>query len=269
MKKTILPLAMIVSTIAFSQVKRLNDPSIVAQEKRQVFERWGDWRPYPKYVLGIQTNFAYATVWGWLSPQRNRNYKNGADIRPLRVGGEETQRLALAEAERAKAEIIAKETDTLQKRAIQEFAHITSVTASADVLWLLYYKSALKPLENFPAEPANYLQWRLPNAKTYDMLKGLGMIDDLQSELNLLKEKYDQSRTVDMPRGKRFIMYTETLLGWRRFITKIKRYHDKGTLALRYKSVLDLFKSKSYNPTIYRDDREIVGKIMEKYKNRF
>lgn len=32
--------------------KKLNDPSIVAQSKRQVYESWGDWRPYPKYVLG-------------------------------------------------------------------------------------------------------------------------------------------------------------------------------------------------------------------------
>ncbi|QHN64622.1 hypothetical protein [Bergeyella cardium] len=38
-------------------VKRLNDEAIVSQHKRMVFERWGDFRPYPKYnFLGIQTN---------------------------------------------------------------------------------------------------------------------------------------------------------------------------------------------------------------------
>ena len=47
---------------SFGQVKKLNDPSIVAHNKRMVFESWGDFRPYPKYVLGVQTNFAYATV---------------------------------------------------------------------------------------------------------------------------------------------------------------------------------------------------------------
>jgi hypothetical protein len=41
---------------------RLNDEAIVSQHKRQVFESWGDWRPYGKY-FGVQTNFAYSTVW--------------------------------------------------------------------------------------------------------------------------------------------------------------------------------------------------------------
>ena len=56
-------LLLFIATSAFGQsIKRLNDPSIVAQHKRMTFESWGDWRPYPKYFLGIQTNFAYATV---------------------------------------------------------------------------------------------------------------------------------------------------------------------------------------------------------------
>ena len=63
-------------------VKRLNDPSIVAQHKRMVFQSWGDWRPYPKYFLGVQTNFAYATIWGMWAPKINRDYKDGEDIRP-------------------------------------------------------------------------------------------------------------------------------------------------------------------------------------------
>ena len=69
MKKLLKKLALVPLLLAavgvFGQftVKRLNDPSIVAQHKRMVFQSWGDWRPYPKYLLGIQTNFAYATVW--------------------------------------------------------------------------------------------------------------------------------------------------------------------------------------------------------------
>ena len=70
--------AIFCAIFSFGQVKKLNDPSIVAHQKRMVFESWGDFRPYPKYTLGIQTNFAYATVWGWLSPSKNQDYKNGA-----------------------------------------------------------------------------------------------------------------------------------------------------------------------------------------------
>lgn len=118
-------------------VKRLNDPSIVAQQKRMVFEGWGDWRPYPKYLLGIQTNLAYATVWGMWAPSRNRDYKDGPDIRPLKPTGLETQRFGEVEMQRKETERIKMETDTIHKRSVQDFAHWTSATVSADPLWLL------------------------------------------------------------------------------------------------------------------------------------
>src|SRR5690606_3673838 len=101
---------------SFGQVKRLNDPSIVAHNKRMVFESWGDFRPYPKYTLGVQTNFAYATVWGWLSPAKNRDYKDGADIRPLKPTGLEVQRLVELEFQRKEAEKIKIQVDTLYTR---------------------------------------------------------------------------------------------------------------------------------------------------------
>ena len=74
--KKIRLLAFLLFTVTMSgqvSVKRLNDPAIVAQHKRMTFERWGDWRPYPKYFLGIQTNVAYATVWGMWAPSINRD----------------------------------------------------------------------------------------------------------------------------------------------------------------------------------------------------
>jgi hypothetical protein len=49
-------LLVVTAVSAQLSVKRLNDPAIVAQHKRMVFESWGDWRPYPKYFLGVQTN---------------------------------------------------------------------------------------------------------------------------------------------------------------------------------------------------------------------
>ena len=86
-------LLLFIATSAYGQsIKKLNDPSIVAQHKRMTYESWGDWRPYPKYFLGIQTNFAYATVWGMWAPSRNKDYRNGQDIRPLKPTGLQMQR---------------------------------------------------------------------------------------------------------------------------------------------------------------------------------
>jgi hypothetical protein len=106
----------------FGQVKILNDPSIVSHNKRMVFESWGDFRPYPKYTFGIQTNFAYATVWGWLSPSINQDYKNGSDIRPLKPTGLEIQRYVELEFQKSEAEKIKLQVDTLYTRNVQDFA---------------------------------------------------------------------------------------------------------------------------------------------------
>jgi hypothetical protein len=46
------------------------------------------------------------------------------------------------------------------------------------------------------------------------------------------------SRSMDMPRGKRFIMYHETLIKWRKFVQELRKYNNKTTLLLDYKNIL-------------------------------
>ena len=268
-EKILLVLFILFSGFFFSQNK-LNDPSIVAQHKRQVYESWGDFRPYPKYVLGIQTNFAYATIWGWLSPSINQDYKDGADIRPLKPTGLEVQRLAEVEVQRKEAEKIKIEVDTIYKRNLQDLAHWTSATVDADPLWLLYYKRMLTPLKNFPDNPQSYNDWLIKDNETYQLMITTGTIKRLQEQLDLLKDKYKISRTVDMPRGKRFLLYHETLIGWRKFMSELKRNSQQSTLALDYKKIIDGFSNKKNEISAKsRTDKEIVQNIMIEYKHQF
>lgn len=248
---------------------RLNDEAIVSQHKRQVFESWGDWRPYGKYFLGVQTNFAYSTVWGMLSPSRNRDYKDGEDIRPLKANGIEVQRLAQVELQRQEAEKIKTNVDTLYKRNMQDLAHWTSLSVDADPLWLLYYKRMLSPLNNFPDNPQNYTDWRLKDDESYQTLLSIGVIKRLQENLDLLKDKYKISRTVDMPRGKRFLMYHETLIGWRKFLYELNGFNNKTNLVLDYKKMLDKFRNTNKEIALHRDDKEIVASVMQDFKHRF
>ena len=252
----------------FGQVKKLNDPSIVAHNKRMVFESWGDFRPYPKYFLGVQNNFAYATVWGWLAPARNRDYKDGADIRPLKPTGLEVQRLVELELQRKEAEKIKIQVDTLYTRNVQDLAHWTSATVAADPLWLLYYKKMLKPLNDFAEKPQNYIQWQLKDDKTYQNMLANGGIAHLEKQLALLKDQYKNSRTMDMPRGKRFLMYHETLIGWRNFKNQLRAFDQKNNLFLDYKKLLTMSKTKlgtDWNSV----DVQIAQKIMIEYHNKF
>jgi hypothetical protein len=251
-------------------VKRLNDPSIVAQHKRMTFERWGDWRPYPKYFLGIQTNFAYATVWGIWAPSKNRDYKDGPDIRPLKPTGEQNLRFAQLKFQEEEAKKIKAASDTIHKRSVQDFAHWTSATVDADPLWLLYYKRMLKPITEFPDHPQNFLEWRLKDQQTFETLNTTGTITRLQEELDLIKEKYDMSRSMDMPRGKRFIMYHETLIKWRKFVQELRKYNNKTTLLLDYKNILKNHLSTALpNQWTPASDKQIVHSTMQQYKHRF
>lgn len=251
-------------------VKRLNDPSIVAQHKRMTFESWGDWRPYPKYFLGIQTNFAYATVWGMWAPKINRDYKDGDDIRPLKPTGEQNLRFAQLKFQEEEAKKIKAASDTIYKRSVQDFAHWTSATVDADPLWLLYYKRMLKPITEFPDSPQNFIDWRLKDQQTYETLNSTGTLKRLQEELDLVKEKYTLSRTMDMPRGKRFIMYHETLIRWRKFVQELIKYNNRTTLLLDYKNILN-----SYLPTALptqwtpASDKGIVQNVMQQYKHKY
>lgn len=251
-------------------VKRLNDPSIVAQHKRMTFERWGDWRPYPKYFLGIQTNFAYATVWGMWAPSRNRDYKDGPDIRPLKPTGEQNLRFAQLKFQEEEAKKIKAASDTIYKRSVQDFAHWTSATVDADPLWLLYYKRMLKPITEFPDTPQNFMEWRLKDQQTYETLNTTGTLKRLQEELDLIKEKYDMSRSMDIPRGKRFLMYHETLIKWRKFVQELRKYNNKTTLLLDYKNILKNHLSTAIPQGFTtQTDRQIVQNVMQQYKHQY
>lgn len=263
-------LLFIAANLSGQSVKRLNDPAIVAQHKRMTFESWGDWRPYPKYFLGVQTNFAYATVWGMWAPKINREYKDGDDIRPLKPTGEQNLRLAQLKFQEEEAKKIKAASDTIYKRSVQDLAHWTSATVDADPLWLLYYKRMLKPITEFPDTPQNFVEWRLKDQQTKETLSTIGTLRRLQEELDVIKEKYSMSRTMDMPRGKRFVMYHETLIKWRKFVQELKKHNDKTTLLLDYKNILN-----SHLPTelpaqsTSTSDKQIVQEVMLKYKHKY
>ncbi len=151
--------------------KKLNDPSILAMQKRRVFESWGDFYPHPKYLLGIQTNFAYATVWGMWAPSRNQAYKEGRDLRPLRPGGLESQRLLSLELEKRESEKVRSFVDSLHTGSLKNLEYHLAQSSSLDPLWLWYYKKMLSPIESFPLDPMVEKDWNLKKEGSLQRLK--------------------------------------------------------------------------------------------------
>ncbi len=272
--------------LSFSQVgyKIIKDRAIVGQEKRMVHRKWGDWYPKPKYKhflgLKIQTSITASAVWGYplgeeyffhipFSNERNKKYKKGKDIRPLKVTGLQNQRYGERIIQKKTTEKIKKEVEILKEKSQRDFAHWTNLTVDADLLWLWYYKKMLKPLKDFPKTPQNYAEWKLDNPTIYLRLKQNGEINALQEQLDILKHDYKISRTANIPRGKRILLYHKTLLGWRKFEKNIEYYNQTAKIFIYAND--NLTNKKNYtltnasNVNSLKSDEEIVLNIIEKY----
>lgn len=248
---------------SFGQMRRIEDKAIVAQHKRMVYERWGDFRPYPRYILGIQIRPAYALTWGWLAPSRNRRYRRGADIRPLSPDGEETLRFAEIQLQKRNAERIKEGVDSLLQDNRNDFKHWNPLTVDVDPLWLLYYKRMLRPLKDFPENPQTYADWGFTNPDVYNRLVANSDIEILKEKLELLKEKYRISRTVAMPRGKRFLMYHKILVEWRKFKQRKDAFDKRSFRGLELGQMMFVVNTSNVNFN-HRSDTEIVREILER-----
>lgn len=206
-------------------IKRIKDPHIVGQEKRQVFQEWGDWQPKKKNILGVNVNYHYTMVWGWLAPKRNRRYKDGDDIRPLSLTGLQNQRYATTLIQEDRTKRILEHAEVVHDETFDEYMHISSLSVEADPLYLLYYKKELRDCDNLLQD-----QWGDGNyfskiGMTYEAFKEnnkYGILETLKIDVEKLEDKFEMAKKADMPRGKRILMYHDCLMDLR----KLKKYVD-------------------------------------------
>ncbi|WP_143017706.1 hypothetical protein [Riemerella columbipharyngis] len=172
------------------------------------------------------------------------------------------KRTILAKEQEKLAEKIKIRQDSIYKRKLQDFAYWTPLTVDADPLWLLYYKRMLKPLKEFPDKLSD---WNGFDEEGYKKLYSLGTITRLQENLDLLKNQYEISRTVSMPRGKRFILYHKTLIGWRKFLSNLDSEKKNASLMISYKQREKERKQPSeiYN---HQTDMKIAERVFIKYR---
>lgn len=262
MKKIIFFMSILFYFHSYSQsVKRLKDLSIVAQEKRQVFYEWGDWRPKPKYFLGIQTNFAYGQVWGMWAPSRNRSYKSGSDIRPLGPTGKQVQRSIQIDMMEDRTDKLLNHTNSWKEQENNEFLNYTNLTTISDPLYLVYYKPNLNSLEAFNVNSPFYVDWGFSKQKPFNEAQQYGMIAHYRDMILELKDKYRIAKNVDVSRGKRLLMYHDVFLQWRKMKQRLKDLEN--TFYLQDISKADLMKWKnSQIPNYTRSDAEIFQEAL-------
>lgn len=267
----------------------LKDEGLNYQEKRMVTGiGWDadDFKPDPKYpkLFGYKignTNIsaAHAAVWGDIlgmnlgtlsgDIRRNQRYKNGRDIRPLGPYGQETQRHAKLLLMKKEAELAKKHIDSIYSRSMADLAHYTYRTAKADPMYLLYYKRMLTPLANFPDNPQSYQDWGFKNPKAFANAKATGQIKSLEKKLYTIKTIYEKALKLDMPRGKRFLMYHKAMIGWKEFLTMLEICDKSNNILIEGNRKRQEAQRALDGLNKHYDDVQIMQEILREYKNKY
>ena len=267
----------------------LKDEGLNYQEKRMVTGvGWDadDFKPDPKYpkLFGYKignTNIsaAHAAVWGDIlgmnlgtlsgDIRRNQRYKNGRDIRPLGPYGQETQRHAKLLLMKKEAELAKKHIDSIYSRSMADLAHYTYRTAKADPMYLLYYKRMLTPLANFPDNPQSYQDWGFKNPKAFANAKATGQIKSLEKKLYTIKTIYEKALKLDMPRGKRFLMYHKAMIGWKEFLTMLEICDKSNNILIEGNRKRQEAQRALDGLNKHYDDVLIMQEILREYKNKY
>ncbi|MBO1882912.1 hypothetical protein J4N46_00310 [Capnocytophaga sp. Marseille-Q4570] len=292
MKLYILCFFIFFTATTLAQIKRitiLKDEGLNYQEKRMVTGiGWDadDFKPDPKYpkLFGYKignTNIsaAHAAVWGDIlgldlgtlsgDIRRNQRYKNGRDIRPLGPYGQETQRHAKLLLMKKEAELAKKHIDSIYSRSMADLAHYTYRTAKADPMYLLYYKRMLTPLANFPDNPQSYQDWGFKNPKAFANAKATGQIKSLEKKLYTIKTIYEKALKLDMPRGKRFLMYHKAMIGWKEFLTMLEICDKSNNILIEGNRKRQEAQRALDGLNKHYDDVQIMQEILREYKNKY
>ena len=216
-----------VSICSFGQVA-IYDKAIEAQQERMVFKQWDKdkFYPEPKRFLGIPTNPLWYSTWA-LHP----NYPD-LDRRPLSASGEQTQRMGLAVAMQISSDYYKQHSDTVKNLANAEMARISGALSATDPLYQLYYKKELKPLED-PASIA--FQGISPEVVEY--MTDHGAYQWYLNNMSSLSERYEFSKSLDMERGQRILIYHRIMHDMRDVLKKWQYKLDMSSNMLAFRQL--------------------------------
>lgn len=190
MRKTLLFSIIFLININVYPQYTFSTPVNQAQEKRQVWNKWGDWN----YGMRGLNGFVWKQLaWGALAPRKNKRYKNGSDIRPLKIDGEpgeELKRHVAIKVARENAEKLKVKFDSINARSRADFLHWTGLIAKVDPLYLLYYKRKLKPYVDFPINPQTQEDWGIKDSEVFELMRKTGTLDILREELDEINDMY-------------------------------------------------------------------------------
>lgn len=244
---------------------KIEDPHITAQENRMVFKRWGNFLPNPRYKWGIQTNFHYTMTWGWLAPKQNGRYRKGADIRPLGVKGDQTQRMVYNSLLKSESDKEKKEADDIGSTALSELYYYAGAFSTIDPLWNLYYKIELKDVLNFEKNRP-----LVQNAQTLKYLKDTGITEWYENEMERLQDRLTGAFKTNMDRGSRILNYHRIMKEYYGIREQLKQHIlASSTLIKLNNQVKKQNSGEDLENTSWekRSEEDMIKKIMQNSKS--
>lgn len=272
-----------IGSVRAQTVMTLKDPHIVAQEDRMVYKSWGNFLPKPKYFLGVQTRLSYSMTWGMLAPNQNKNYRRGADIRPLSANGQQTKRQLNTLLHNEQTATMEEDAIVIGDEAETELMYNSSLFYATDPLFILYYKKKLKPIREWNTE--GFFVDIMDKLSSDKMFTSIGLTDGQKNavvnellnneamnrylnEMDILVEKYDMAISLPMGRGKRILSYHDMYI---RHSKMYSSFMNSLLLTARIKGNIEKFdKSRinsgtPHNNTGWFDDNFVIDDLQTFY----
>jgi hypothetical protein len=204
MKYFLITLMMCFTMQSIKAQRAIEDKAMFYQQERMVYKQWdrGKFEPGSGW-LGI--NPYYWLTWG-LHP----NYPD-TDRRPLSSWGPQTQRLGMVGVMNSTSGGYKLEADTLRNTALLELTNFSGSLSSTDPLWLLYYSKELKPVLEYSDATILGTLPAIVRAKVISE----GIFSWYKNELDVLKERINGARNVNMDRSSRILAYHRLLNEYR------------------------------------------------------
>lgn len=242
--------------------KLITDPYITLQEKRMVYHSWADFRP-SKGFLGLNPH--YLLTWGILANLRNRRYRNGPDIRPLKPSGTQNLRYASLVATGQEIEGFSEISSSLAINSSEEYLHISGLIANVDPLWNLYYKRELSPLLNYNGRPLDTAPER---AK--ETLKNSNSLHWYNEQMHILKERLEINLKEDINRGARIMGHHRILLDfielqkkWTNILQEATKRTDRLHVIRHHTQTTDSIRI-SWKDWTSSSDQQIMREVISK-----
>ncbi|RYE17272.1 MAG: hypothetical protein EOP45_16080 [Sphingobacteriaceae bacterium] len=105
----------------------------------------------------------------------------------------------------------------------------------------------LKDLQEFNTDSPIPLQWGFTSTEAFESFQRLGMMREIKRKLDVLQDKLALAKSMEIPRGKRILMFHECLIEWRKNKKYLAYLNQQGINRIKAEGTLTEIKAREKN----------------------